>query len=199
MTQRDSHFASVVEKEVLAKHRKALLVIGAGHVLKRPISWAGLTTPPDPTSTMRLERKYPHSVYVIVPHDDFGSRNAELEPKLGSWPRPSLVELRESWVGELDAGAIYQGKIRRVGSDPNREEDPFPGLKLRDVADGYLYLGPIASVQMVEFPQVTDPAYAKELERRSRLVSERMMRAAPPGAAVGPVPVSAPPPVPQPH
>lgn len=30
MTQRDTHFASVVEDQVLAKHQKALLVIGAG-------------------------------------------------------------------------------------------------------------------------------------------------------------------------
>src|SRR5215470_7351913 len=118
VTRRDTHFASVVEEQVLAKHHKALLVIGAGHVLKRPISWAALTRPSDPTITMLLEMKHPLSVYVIVPHDDFGNRNAELEPKLKDWQKPALVELNDSWLGELNAGAIFQGKIRRVGSDP---------------------------------------------------------------------------------
>lgn len=199
MTQRDTHFAGVVEEQVLAKHHKALLVIGAGHVLKRPISWATMAGPPDPTITMILEKKNPHCAYVIVPHDDFGNRNAELEPKLSSWPKPSLVDLKNSWVGELDAGVIYQGKIRRVGSDPNKEEIPFPGMKLKDIADGYLYLGPIASIHMVEFPEVKDPVYAKELERRRSLLGGRMMRAVAPGAAPGPLPVPVPAPAPQPH
>ena len=198
MMQRDPHFAGVVEKEVLAKHHKALLVIGTGHVLKRPISWAALTAPPDPTITMMLEKQHPHSVFVIVPHDDFGKRNGELEPKLSDWPRPTLAELGGNWVGGLDAGVIYEGKIRRVGSNPNQEEDPFPGMKLRDIADGYLYLGPIASIRMVEFPG-SDAEYAKELERRMKLLGGGMMLAGPPGAAPGPAPVPVPAAIPQPH
>src|SRR5580704_4843347 len=35
MDQRDTSFASVVEHQVLARHRKALLVIGAAHVLRQ--------------------------------------------------------------------------------------------------------------------------------------------------------------------
>jgi hypothetical protein len=137
---------------------------------------------------MILEQKFPHSTYVIVPHDDFGNRNAELEPRLGSWSKPSLVELSESWVGALDAGVIYQGKIRRVGSDPTKDEIPFPGMKLRDIADGYLYLGPSTSIRMVEFPEVTDAAYAKELDRRRNLMGGAMMRVPPGGAAPAPRP-----------
>jgi hypothetical protein len=189
MMQRDSHFAGVVEREVLAKHHRALLVIGAGHVLKQPISWAALTTPADPTITMLLEKQKPNCVFVIIPHDDFGKRNSELEPKLGDWTNPSLAELSKSWVGELDAGLIFEGKIRRVGSDPNQEENPFPGMKLRDIADGYLYLGPIASIHQVEFPQ-PDSEYAKELERRMKLLDGGMRQIGAPGPI--PVPVPAP-------
>jgi hypothetical protein len=170
MLRRDTSFASVVIDQVLARHRKALLVIGAAHVLRRPISWRSATHPPAPTVTMLIESKYPNSTYIVVPHDDFGDRNGELEPRLANWPAPSLAEVRGNWLGLLDAGAIFSGKIRRVGSDPSKVEDPFPGLKLQDIAEGYLYLGPAASIRKVEFPRETGTAYARELDRRRGLL-----------------------------
>jgi hypothetical protein len=170
MTQRDIHFASVVADQVLAKKRKALLVIGAAHVLRHPISWASVAQPSASTVTMLIESKYPHSTYIIVPHDDFGDRNSELEPRLANWPTSSFATLRDSWFGKLDAGLIFRGKIRRVGSDPAKVEDPFPGLMLQDIAEGYLYLGPIASIRQVAFPRETGTAYARELDRRCSLL-----------------------------
>jgi len=180
MMQRDTHFASVVIDQVLAKHHKALLVIGAAHVLRHPISWASAAPLPAPTITMLIEKQYPHSTYIIVPHDDFGDRNGELEPRLAAWPTPSLATLRRSWLGMLDAGVIFSGKIRRVGSDPSKVEDPFPGLKLQDIADGYLYLGTAASIRQVEFPRETGTAYARELDRRRGLLG---------GGRIAPLPV----------
>jgi hypothetical protein len=179
MTRRDTHFASVVEKEVLARHQKALLVIGAGHVLKHPISWASQTQLPAPTVTMLIESKYPHSTYVITPHDGFADRTGELEPRLSNWPVPSLAPLRGTWLGSLDAGLPFRGKIRRVGSDPSKVEEPFPGLKLQEIADAYLYLGPAAAIREVEFPRETGTPYARELERRRMLLGGGPLPAAP--------------------
>lgn len=181
MEQRDTHFASVVEQQVLARNHRALLVIGAGHVLKRPISWPDTPTG-TPTITMMIEAKHPHSVFVLIPHDDFGHRNTELEPKLAAWAVPSLIALHGIWVGELDAGTVFEGKIRRVGSDPNKTEVPFPGLKIEDLADAYLYLGPIATIRPVEFPHEAGTDYARELQRRRQLL----------GGALAVAPVQAP-------
>jgi hypothetical protein len=114
MGQRDTNFASVVEDQVLARHRKALLVAGAAHVLRQPISWASASSPGAPTTTMLIERKDPHSMYVITPNDDFGGRNGELEPRLANWPKPSVTTIRGTWVGLLDAGASLAEKS--VGS-----------------------------------------------------------------------------------
>jgi hypothetical protein len=169
MTQRDTNFASVVEEQVLARHRKALLVIGAAHVLRKPISWASSSSTSSPTITMLIESKYPHATYVVTPHDGFGDRNAELEPRLANWPKPSVTTIRGTWLGLLNAGVIFRGKIRRVGSDPSKVEDPFPGLMLQDIADGYLYLEPIASIRRLDFPHETGTAYARELDRRRNL------------------------------
>lgn len=186
MTQRDTHFASVVEKEVLARHRKALLVIGAGHVWRRPVSWAAVKTPPAPTITALIESRRPGSTFIVIPHDDFGARNRELEPRLSGWPVPSLAALRGNWLGALDARVVVQGKIRRVGTDPASDEDPFPGSKLQDIADAYLYLGPIASIQAVEFPHETGTPYARELDRRRGLEGGGIQ-------AIAPAPIPAPP------
>ncbi len=177
--QRDTHFASVVEDQVLAKHRKALLIIGAGHILKRPISWAGATEPPAPTVTMLIEGKYPNSIYVISPHQDFGEHNSELEPRLAQWPTPSVAVLKDSWIGQLEAGLSFRGKIRRIGSDPSKVEDPYPGLRMQDIADAYLYLGPSTSMHEVKCLQETGTAYSRELERRMQLVAGGQGRIAP--------------------
>jgi hypothetical protein len=169
-TGRDVHFASTVVSQVLAKHRKALLVIGAAHVMRRPVTWPGDPRPVEPTVTMRIEQSFPNSVFVVIPHDDFGARNAELEPRLASWPVPSLSRLGPDWIGMVDAGAVFGGKIRRVGSDPSHPEAPYPGVKLRDLADGYLYLGPIASIREVERIRESGTPYARELARRLEIL-----------------------------
>ena len=179
---RDGHFASVVEHEVLAKHLRALLIVGSGHVLKRPVTWAPPTPPGSPTVTILVEQAYPHSVFVIQPHDGFGDETATLEPRLAQWSVPSLAIVRDTWLGRLDAAVLFRGKLRRVGSDPNKPEDPFPGIAVQDLVDAYLYLGPAASLRETDFALKTDPAYAAEIHRRIGLMS----------GYAGPVPLAAP-------
>ena len=183
-TQRDTHFASVV-CDALARHHKALLVVGAGHVLKAPITWASQSDPPAPTVTMLVEQKYPGSVYVIFPHDGFGPRNTELEPRLATWTKPALAELHGTWIGEMNAGQIFHGKLMRVGSDPSHPEEPFPGMQFEQLADAYLYLGPAASIRIVQFPREQNTPYARELERRRKLLGAG-------GALIAPAPAPLP-------
>lgn len=170
MSQRDSHFASVVDHLVLAKRQKALLVIGAAHVMRHAITWASEPGVETPNVTMLLERSHPGSTFVVIPHDDFGRHNAELEPRLSAWPVPSIADLQDTWIGELPAGEVFGAKIRRVGSDPAHAETPYPGLQLEDLADAYLYLGPIASIKEVELQRESGTPYARELDRRRNLI-----------------------------
>ncbi len=181
-TQRDSHFASIVERLVLAKGQRALLVIGAAHVMHHAITWPSHPNEDAPDVTMLLQRAHPGSTWVVIPHDDFGPRNAELEPRLAAWPVASIAELKDTWVGSLAASEVFGAKIRRVGSDPAHPEAPYPGLTLADLADAYLYLGPIASIQEVEYVRETGTPYARELDRRRALTGG------------GPAPAPAPPP-----
>jgi hypothetical protein len=57
MFRRDSHFAGVVEKEVLTKGRKALLITGGAHLV-RGVSTNNLTG--------HIERMRPHSMFIVT-------------------------------------------------------------------------------------------------------------------------------------
>jgi hypothetical protein len=188
-TQRDPFFASVVLNQVLEKKEKALLLIGSGHVMRKPMSYEGF--PADSTYltiTNIIEAKYPGSAYVIIAHEDFGSRTDELEPKLSSLAVPALIDLKNHWIGDLDASLPYTGKILRIGMDPQHPAKAYPGLKLKDLADGYLYLGPIASIKWVQWKPEEGTAYAKEIARRDSLVIKATMPDAPASGAIRVIP-----------
>jgi hypothetical protein len=183
--QRDPHFASVVEQQVLAKNRKALLIIGTGHLFKaRPRVTPGANAGgplPEPapgtrrgTVTTLLEESYPGSTLVLTPHMGFGTLtpefahlNGELEPRMAAWPKPSLVLIKDTWLGALESAAIFPGMI---GPDGQRR-NPYEGLKLADMVDAYLYFGPQNSLTRSKPSEAfKDEAYVKELSRRSQIM-----------------------------
>jgi hypothetical protein len=171
MFDRDGHFASVIEKEVLGKGRKALLFSGAGHLIRRrPATSQGVT--------LEVEKRHPGSVFVVMPHQGFGERNEELEKRLASWPKPGLALVKNTWLGDLDPGVAYPpSKMIRVLTPDGREESAlslWDGMKFQDMTDAYLYLGPQASVIIDDAipPEVQrDEEYKRELERRNRILN----------------------------
>ncbi|HEV8410121.1 MAG TPA: hypothetical protein VGQ30_06410 [Gemmatimonadaceae bacterium] len=173
LNARDSAFASVVNEQVLAKHRKALLVIGAAHIMRQPITWRAEPTPAAITATGIIERAHPHTTFVIVPHDGFGNQLPAYEARMAAWPKPSLVLLRGTWLGAVSGKTIFADNVRRVGGDPKVFDDPYFGFNLEDLADAYLYLGPLASLTSVQWPDISGTAYGKEVERRNGLIGMR--------------------------
>ena len=88
--------ATMVERDVLARGRKAL-VIGTGeHLFRRT----------EKNDLAEIEKLRPGSMLVVVPHLGFGGRAKELEAKLASWPRPSLAFLKGTWLG-----AVYEDEL----------------------------------------------------------------------------------------
>jgi hypothetical protein len=64
--ERDLWFADVVEREVLAKGRRALLIAGAAHVMKgRPSEFTGR-----PSMAEIIERRHPGLVFSVLPVSD---------------------------------------------------------------------------------------------------------------------------------
>ncbi len=101
---RDEHFVDVVEREVINKKRKALLISGTAHM--RRCCLAG------PLGvTARVEKSHPGAVFVVMPHQGFQERNEELEARLASWPKPGLALVKNTWLGNLSPDLILSAIV----------------------------------------------------------------------------------------
>jgi hypothetical protein len=150
-SDRDQSIAAVMERDVLAKHRKALLLIGLGHVRHGTRTAVG-----------RYEARYPHATFVIADYHGFGEGtplarfNNVLEQRMASWPVPSLVPLPGSWLADLPCtyfdGDMLGGTCRG-----------YPGV------DALLYVGPrdLLLYEPVPAGIVLDTAYMSEARRRA--------------------------------
>src|SRR5688572_3546793 len=97
---RDSYPAALVQVEVLAKRRKALLVWGHGHFQRRQImSNFDMSDWRMQTIVSLIERASPTRVFTIWLLDD---ELENLVPGLASWPVPSLAVTRGTTLGEID-------------------------------------------------------------------------------------------------
>ncbi|WP_410622327.1 hypothetical protein [Amycolatopsis sp. cmx-8-4] len=141
---RDPAIVSVLKTQVLQKHRKALLLFGLGHLTHNTGSAVG-----------RLEQEYPGSAFVVADHRGFLKDNARLEPRLGSWP--SLITLKSSWLGQLDASYFPLDRDFPPGTKG------FPGV------DAYLYEGPAGTLlrEPISARTVLDTDFLTEMRRRA--------------------------------
>jgi Haem-binding uptake, Tiki superfamily, ChaN len=138
--QREIHFAYVVQREVIARGRRALVIAGVGHVLRRAAPHPTLANllegrvacSPDPAAVAAginwcddLERFPPVHVRVVVPHVGFDDL-PDLERKLESEPRPSTGSIEGTWLAELPLATVLA---------ESSERSPWT---LADAADEYL-------------------------------------------------------------
>jgi hypothetical protein len=176
--ERDKHVADIVEQEVLAKGRKALVLIGTMHIRR------GLQ--PNPTApfapefavanvTKRLEASHPGSVYVILPHDGVAgnpdpSIRQGLEQAMQPWPKPSITVLKNTIIGTTEAKHFISPPLVLGAPEGHTLSNPVSvdGLTLADLGDAYLYLGPLDSLtaSRVAPHNFTDQPYLDELSRR---------------------------------
>lgn len=155
LSERDQSIASVMETEVFSRHRKALMVIGWGHVLHGIGAAAKI-----------YEKRYPGKTFTIVNHEGFARENARLEQRMASWSVPSLATFRGTWLGEL-ASSYFN----LPGNPPQPPGNGYPG------ADGYLYLGPWDFLlhQPISAGAILDKDFIAEMKRRAAVIK------APPG------------------
>jgi len=163
LLQRETNIGQVTIREVLEKpNRRAVMIFGSLHLIRQGPSNPFLN------ATGQIEQRYPGSVFVVVPHLGFGSRNDELEPRLGSWNNNSLALVRNTWLGRLDPNLVIPVFI--VGPDGN-PINPFAGMQLEDVIDGYLYVGRKSDLSKSNvYPYIYRDAYWDELNRRNMIL-----------------------------
>jgi hypothetical protein len=125
LSRRDRWFAEVVEKEVLMRGRKALMIAGVFHFI-RPAT--GVTTE---SVTGYLERGG-RRVYVVVPQTPFALLSKARKRELAKWPTRSISSVRGTWLGRLNVRLVFPRAF--VGARPG------PRVNLDRVADAYLHL-----------------------------------------------------------
>jgi hypothetical protein len=167
LSHRDEWFTQVVKGEVLAKHHRALLIMGLGHFLR------GL----EPTYIEPHLRRMGAKTYLIVFGTNVVGGYDDLDHRFDSWPAPVIVSLVNNWVGELPALAVVSGgdaphgmRFRRRSKSPVPETPPAP-LKLKAASDALLYLGPRDSLTGVSMTraELDGTPYGKEVQRRLRI------------------------------
>ncbi|GAB3150988.1 ChaN family lipoprotein [Microbispora hainanensis] len=144
LDQRDAHMASVVEREVLAKGRRALICYGSGHVMHSPAPGQNADH-----GVPLIEEQTGQHVYVIV---------AGSHPRLTTCPRRTVIPCRGTWLESTDAGEFM-------------DAPRLCGVPLGKLADAVLYLGqPTDLTQSLWNPAIfLDPEYWAELQRRNAL------------------------------
>jgi hypothetical protein len=173
LSQRDRHAASVVEQQVLAKGRRALVCYGAGHLFHTTGTSGGRSA-----LVPLIEQQTGARVYVIqdlapLLEGDPGG----LDVKLASYPRGTVIPAAGSWLGQFNAGYFNAGGL--INQATGQPVNEWCGIPLGELLDAGIYLGQPADLT-TSWPNPAiylDPAYWAELQRRNAL-------AAPLGAGV---------------
>ena len=175
MFDRDGYALSVIEKEVLGKGRRALLFFvfftsanpGFGQEDRRRSNssflslnpWCGMTTNTAPGCRFSISTVLPPGTFSIV---------------------GGGVRRRPRRLGDLAAVVAYPSakKTRILTPDGGSMsgESLYEGVKFQDMADAYLYLGPIESVVIDGTipPEVQqDEGYQRELQLRRSLLGRQ--------------------------
>ena len=140
---RDAHFAWVLEHDVLARNRRALLFIGGAHISRKVLF---------PNSVIHLlDARFPGKTFVVSALD-VGKVEPAVAAAMSAWPIPSVAPVRGTWVGRSD--------VRTIGFTFSR------GV-IQDDVDALLAL---STAPLVSDPAPhVDESANRELHRRRRL------------------------------
>lgn len=155
--QRDSHPAALIEREILAPGKKALIIYGGGHF-----------TPPLPGSVGEkmkqagwrndswadtIRQRHPGALYVVLPYNGTPNKacaNA-IESGMAHWPVPALATpLKGSDVAArlrvCNMPKIADGDFPPSFTDADKQQVAAFYADTISYGDGLLYLGPSATL-----------------------------------------------------
>ena len=153
---------SVMEKEVLSKHRKALMLYGTFHLLHMSEVRA--------SAVSMYEKGYPNLTFVI---SELGVFDTDLpilsSSRLATWPIPSLARAKGTWLGALDLGHFLPPPIR-IDEKDCQVHTEFPKMlqkPMEELVDAFLYLGPqdLRLSEKIPADIALDASYKAEFQR----------------------------------
>jgi outer membrane protein OmpA-like peptidoglycan-associated protein len=140
---RDAHFAHVVERDVMNRGEKALLLFGGAHLGRRVIL---------PNSFIHLlDRRFPNQTWVVSVLDAARADPA-IAARLQGWTMPAGAAVSGTWFGMLN--------VRQIGFTLSQGE-------VAEDLDAVVVLS-ASSPRQEDMPALESP-YARELARRRAL------------------------------
>jgi hypothetical protein len=178
LNQRDTYPSGLIEREVVAKGRKALVVYGDGHLMRKNVFW-GLSN-----MALAEERsKRPlNSLVVLLERAGarvfsvYTSTRADLtavQPDVAGWQAPKLAIVAGTVLDHFHPWETYimvdpsKGTFEKAVADPERS--PSMGEQF----DAILYLGPPSSITMSKLPVAlcADADYMKMRAQRAGMTA----------------------------
>jgi hypothetical protein len=160
---RDAGIASVMEKEVLSKHRKALMLFGTFHLFHMSEVRA--------SAVSMYEKDYPGVTFVI---SELIAADMQVSAAFANWPSPSLARVKGTRLGGLDLTHFLPPATRIDEKDCSVHKE-FPKQlqkPMEELVDALLYLGPADLAMKEQFPAyiVLDADYMTEVRRRESVL-----------------------------
>jgi hypothetical protein len=131
---RDEGIASVMAKEVLSKHRKALMLFGTFHLMHGTRG----------SAVSLYEKDYPNLTFVISELGIFDTDLPTLhDSKFVNWPIPAVARAKGTWLDALELSHFIPPGIT-IDQDCNVHRDFPKALQkpMDEFVDAFLYLGP---------------------------------------------------------
>jgi len=165
---RDSHPAALIQLEVLAKGRRALVLYGQMHLQRRQIIanydmeiWQAQTL------VSILERTTPTRVFSVWREPSV----VALLPEAASWRVPMLALTRGTVLGGIDFGKYSVASLPRASIQDGKlvpvPRDRWRALPMEEQFDAVLYLGPPLPAPAPNSPAMcSDRAFLEERLRR---------------------------------
>jgi len=160
---RDISAATVMEKEVLSKHRKALMLFGIYHLTHA-------ADPKNPSAVSIYEKDHPNLTFVVSDLGTFDTDSPALSSSpFVSWPIPSFARAKGTWLGALDLSEFLPPGLS-IDSDCNVRIVISKSMQrpMEDFVDAFLYFGPQDLRLKEQMPAdiALDVDYMTELARR---------------------------------
>jgi hypothetical protein len=159
LVHRDEGIASIMEKEVLSKHRKALMLFGVFHLF-HGVGGSAVSI---------YEKDHPNLTFVISELGVFDTDLPTLSSsRLATWPIPCLALAKDTWLGALDLDHFIPPGTR-IDQDCNVHYDFPKALQkpMQELVDAFLYLGPqdLRLREKIPADIALDASYREEFQR----------------------------------
>jgi hypothetical protein len=163
---RDISAATVMEKEVLSKHRKALMLFGIYHLTHA-------ADPKNPSAVSIYEKDHPNLTFVVSDLGTFDTDSPALSNSpFVSWPIPSFARAKGTWLSALDLSQFLPPGLS-IDSDCNVRIVISKSTQrpMEEFVDAFLYFGPqdLRLKEQMPADVASDTDFMTELQRREAM------------------------------